>query len=142
MSRAALVLVCVVASLAGCESAPPMPADLRVVAPADSVSPQARALAGTWTGKWNGDFDHVLVIEEISDTSAMLVYSIGASVKEGIQPQYRRVRAAVAGSTLKFRLGSNDVDYALQGDGTLVGTFVASGGRVSRAYMKRAPAKQ
>jgi hypothetical protein len=82
----------------------------------------------------------VLVVEEISDTSAMVVYSIGASQRERIQPMQRRIRASVAGGTMKFKLGTSEVEYMLQPDGTLVGTFTSSGRRISRAYLKRTPA--
>ena len=142
MTKTVSALSLVVLALTACQSAPPMPSDLRVVAPSAQVSSEARQLAGTWVGKWNDEFDHVLVVEDINDTTAIVVYSVGAFAKEGIQPSYRRVRATVSGATLRFKLGQSAVDYDLRSDGALVGTFEAPTGRISRAYMKRGAAKQ
>ncbi len=75
------------ARLAGCAAeplpAPPMPPDLKVVAPPPSVPRESARFAGRWIGKWEEQLDHVLVVELVVQndqaTEVVAVYSWGVS---------------------------------------------------------------
>jgi len=80
--------------LAGCAAeslpAPPMPPDLRVVAPPPSVSRENARFAGRWTGKWEEQLDHVLVVELVVQNEqaaeVVAVYSWGVSADTSAKP--------------------------------------------------------
>ena len=146
MNRSLTSLLLVLA-IAGCASGPssaPLPPDLRIVAPDPALAPELRALSGQWTGKFVGRYgslDHTLVVERIDGSAATVVYANGAMISSqggGIDPGFRRLQARVQPGKIDFTLPNGAVvNYAMQADGTLAGTYDRSG-QVSTARLTRA----
>ena len=69
--------------VAGCAAEPlplpPMPSDLKVVAPPLVVPRENARFAGRWIGKWEAQLEHVLVVELVvqneQTTEVTAVYS-------------------------------------------------------------------
>ena len=126
--------------LAGCASGPstaPMPPTVNITPPAANVPANVKALSGKWAGRWDGDLDHILIVEEVEQLSAVAVYSWGSSHSRGITPGWQRVRGTVEPGLLRMTLRNQaKVTYRVQTDGTLQGTYEWTGG-VSRATLNR-----
>ena len=137
-------------ALAGCAEeplpVPPMPPDLRVVAPPPGVPRENARFSGRWIGKWEGELDHVLVVElqVQSDraTEVIAVYSWGVSGSLGVgSPGWTRVRGRIEGGALRLDLTRVQATaiYTMQADGTLVGEYWRGDHLASRARLARAP---
>lgn len=143
MNVAAWVVTLIVAFALGAEAAasdcrrePPLPADVRVIAPIANVPPAVAQFSGTWVGAWKdrGGADvqcNTLVVEEVFPNGFVrVVYSAGASEAWKIpQPEFWRVTGRVADGALRFRLrtqGGGQFAYRVDG-GALVGTFNGGG---------------
>ena len=67
---------------------PPMPPDLLVAPPPPAVPRENARFAGRWIGKWEGQLDHVLVVElQVQNnqiTEVIAVYSWGVSAELGV----------------------------------------------------------
>jgi hypothetical protein len=136
--------------MAGCAEdplpPPPMPPDLRVVAPPPGVPPENARYSGRWIGKWEGQLDHVLVVElQVQNdkaTEVIAVYSWGVSGALGVgTPGWARVRGRIEGGALRLdltRVHATAV-YTMQADGTLVGEYWRGDRVTSRARLARAP---
>lgn len=72
--------------VAGCAAEPlpppPMPPDLKVVAPPLGVPRESARFPGRWIGKWEAQLEHVLVVELVvqneQTTEVIAVYSGGS----------------------------------------------------------------
>jgi hypothetical protein len=135
-------------TLAGCAAdplpLPPMPPDLRVVPPPAGVPRDHARYSGRWVGKWNGQLDHVLVVElqVPSDqiTEVIAVYSWGVSAELGVgAPGWSRVRGRIQDGALWLELTRVQATaiYALQADGTLLGEYRRGAMVTSRVRMTR-----
>lgn len=109
----------------------PLPDDLALTPPGDSVPADIAAFAGGWGfDAWGGILSHVLVVERVgADGSAEVVYAIGKAPKWGIEPAWRRMTGHIAGGSLHLA-GTNGVqiDYELNADGRLHGRYVTTEG--------------
>jgi hypothetical protein len=98
-----------------------LPADLTVIAPADSAPAFVKAFSGKWYGKWDEDSDHVLVVEDIATADKVSVLSVPSGTVTG----YARFTGSIVGDTLAFKVrnGAALVKYKLNSDGTLSASF-------------------
>ncbi|MDM0073415.1 hypothetical protein QTH90_03425 [Variovorax sp. J2P1-59] len=123
----------------------PLPPDVKVEAPGDALPPNVKGFSGKWVGKWiNGStqLDHILIVERIDASGATMVYSTGepSNTYVNIAPQWRRINAKVGPGTLDYQFPNGaTVNYKLQPDGTLAGTY-KSRGFDTTAKLTRAPA--
>ncbi len=135
-------------AMAGCAAeplpAPPMPPDLRVVPPSPDVPRDSALFSGRWVGKWEGQLDHVLIVEiEVQHdqaTEVVAVYSWGVSGALGVGvPGWSRVRGRIQGGTLRVELTrvQSAAVYTLQADGTLAGEYWRGDRMTSRARLTR-----
>ena len=118
-----------------CRDETPLPADVRLMAPAAAVPPAAARFAGAWVGPWLGpDGDATacatLVVEEILPSGhARVVYSVGAWAPHEIRvPRYWRASGRIVDGELRFALmpGMPPTHaYRFAGD-ALAGTFRGS----------------
>jgi hypothetical protein len=109
---------------------PPMPPDLRIVPPPPSVPRESARFSGRWVGTWEGELDHVLVVElEVQNdqtTEVIAVYSWGVSGALGVgSPGWTRARGRIEGGALRLELTRVQATavYTMQADGTLVGEY-------------------
>ena len=135
--------------MAGCAAdpvpRPPMPPDLRVVAPPAGVPREHARYSGRWVGKWDEQLEHVLVVElqvPTTDqaTEVVAVYSWGASSELGVgAPGWLRVRGRIQDGAMWLELTrvQATVTYSLQADGTLLGEYRRGEIVTARARMTR-----
>ncbi len=134
--------------VAGCAAEPlpppPMPPDLRVVPPPPGVPREHARYSGRWVGKWDGQLEHVLVVElEVAHgeaTEVVAVYSWGVAPALGVgTPGWSRVRGRIENGALRLDLTRTESTavYVLLDDGTLEGKYWRLGAVMSRARMTR-----
>jgi hypothetical protein len=124
----------------------PLPPDLSIVTPSDTLPPQVRQFSGKRFGTYSQSaLDHVLVVEDIrSPDEVIAVYANGTSrVFSNLKAAWSRVTGKIDSTGLSLRLQSGAaVTYQLQPDGTLAGTYSLPGGfrgqtTVSKITMSR-----
>lgn len=122
--------------LAGCASAVPLPFKVTVVPPV-GVPQELAAFSGKWQGVWDGTLDHILVVEEITENEAIVIYAWGSSVNPQITPGFRRTSATFEGNSLVVNLPRPaTVRYRMRPDGKLDARYEWSGG-LARAVMTK-----
>jgi hypothetical protein len=139
IKKMGIINLFMVAFLFSCATIPvPLPSDFRVVTPPPTVPKELAAFSGKWSGVWDGILDHILVVEEIDPTHAVVIYAWGTSTQWRIdRPGWSRVRGEFVGSALKLSLPRPaTVIYRMRADGTLDATYEWTGG-ISRAKMTR-----
>ncbi|MDR6859822.1 hypothetical protein [Variovorax guangxiensis] len=145
--RSLLTFVAACVVLIGCAtptSKAPLPPDVKIEAPSAALPENVKGLSGKWVGQWINSrtrMDHVLIVESVDASSATAIYSIGEPSDSftNIQPSWRRVKATVGPGTLEFSFPNGAaVNYKLQADGTLAGTY-KSRGFDTTAKMTRTP---
>jgi hypothetical protein len=135
--------------VAGCAAdplpGPPMPPDLKVVAPPPSVPRDNARFAGRWVGKWEEHLDHVLVVELVVQneqaTEVVAVYSWGVSAELGVSyPGWSRVRGRIENGVLRLELTRVNATavYTMQPDDTLKAEYWRGDQVTSRARLVRA----
>ena len=93
--------------LIGCASTAPLPATLNIIPPAPDVLPEVAAFSGIWDGKWEGYYDRALVVENIDNNKANIIYSYGLA--EGREPFYWYITAQVsAGASIEWTNTNGD----------------------------------
>ncbi len=119
---------------------PPLPEDLKAIAPPTDVDPDIAAFSSKWAGRWAGNLDHILVVEKIEGRTVTFVYSWGIAVASGItRPGFRRVTGSVDESgVLRGALRNGvQVTYRLSPDRqSLVGEYIR-GDRTTMGAFKR-----
>lgn len=142
-----LVLVLVLISLNACATvgggtgtlktdAPLPPAPVTIIQPGPEITPQLAALSGAWFGRWDGQMDHILIVEEIStEEKITAIYSFGKGF--GFNPGWFRATGKFAEGELQlFRRGATPfATYQMRG-GTLKAVYQSNGMR-SEASMKK-----
>lgn len=152
MKNSALPVLLVLAYLTGCAATGQgpakdinIPADVTVVAPADTIPKDVAAFSGKWAGAWYGAVtntymaDQVIVVERISSpTSARVAYAgIGRWGNISGQPWLYRLDGTFVNNTLQFTLPSGvAITCRMNRDGTLDATG-ASGGSTWRGTFTR-----
>jgi isoaspartyl peptidase/L-asparaginase-like protein (Ntn-hydrolase superfamily) len=100
----------------------PLPADLAISPPDDGVSSDKAGFLGLWGGVWDGDLNHILVVEEIEADSAKVIYAYGKYPFWG-DGLYRRLTGVFVGEELHVNepadLGGYKIVYRLNPDNTL-----------------------
>jgi len=131
-----LVLVLMVASgLASCVSAVPLPPGIKIVPPTGGMPTRWAAFSGKWTGWWEDGIEHVLVVEEVRETEALVIYGWGPSPSRSFDAGWRREHGTFECESLVLRLPRPAVvSYRLRPDGKLEGWYIWNGG-VSRAVL-------
>ena len=135
--------------VAGCAAEPlplpPMPPDLKVVAPPLGVPRENARFAGRWIGKWEAQLEHVLVVELVvqneQTTEVIAVYSWGVSAELGVNtPGWTRVRGRIENGALRLELTRVQATavYTMQADGSLAGEYWRGDKMTSRARLSRA----
>jgi hypothetical protein len=56
---------------------PPLPNDIKISPPSPDLPKETAALSGKWAGTWNNGQKAILVVEEIQENRARIVYSWG-----------------------------------------------------------------
>lgn len=142
----ALWLIVAAVTTAACASLPPTgtlayPSDLRVVTPSASVAPERAAFSGHWIGTWEVQggvaraLAHALVVEQVEDTWAIVVFSGTAQSGQS----WGRHRAQFVDGALRFSGSRGTVaTYRVQPDGTLFATMEYQG-KIFRSRMTRRP---
>ena len=106
----------------------PLPPDLNIVEPPDSLSPNVKALSGKWIGTWSTTIKHVFVVERINSSSrATVVYcSERTPAFNTDNPFCVRREATISEGSLSFTMvnGAANVTYSLSPDGKLSGRYV------------------
>ena len=137
-------------ALAGCAAEPvalrpPMPPDLMIVAPPASVPAANARFAGRWTGRWEEQLDHFLIVELLvqngQTTEVVAVYSWGTSPQLGVgTPGWTRVRGRIENGALRLELTRVQATavYTMQADGSLAGEYWRGERVTSRARLIRA----
>lgn len=104
----------------------PLPEDVKIVRPAEGVPDSLRRFSGAWKGKWAGEMDHVLVVEEVEASGkASVVYAWGDSSRWNITRGWTRTTATISGDKIdveRFRNGA-EVSYQFEGPDTLSGEY-------------------
>jgi beta-aspartyl-peptidase (threonine type) len=116
----------------------PLPEDIAVAPPSDSLTPEKAAFSGTWAGQ--GVINHVLVVEEIDPDGAKVIYGMGPNPFYGAG-QYRRLKGVFLDGGLKVRepseLGGYTTIYRLNPDGTLTARSTAPGKAPEERTLRR-----
>jgi dienelactone hydrolase len=114
----------------------PLPSDASVAFVPKSGTDKQRRWSGVWTGAWNGDIKHILLVEWIGeDGAAGIVYALADDLYTGVRANWRRLDATVAGRTLTVRAPTFTTTYDMDDDGQLNAFFKGRG--IARASMSR-----
>ncbi|MCK1392598.1 alpha/beta hydrolase [Bradyrhizobium sp. 1] len=112
----------------------PLPADARLAFVLQSGTDVQRRFSGVWTGAWNGEIKHILLVERIDeDGAASIVYALGDDFHTGLRANWRRLDATVSGRTLTVKVPGGIAEYGIDDEGQLSAFFKGSG--VARATM-------
>lgn len=110
------------ASSPALQEKPPMPENVAIQPPGDSVPKEFRGFSGMWEGEWitpGGRYNGALFVESLGTYSAVVIYS-----QTGGRSGPYRVRANMDdGGWLRFQLpyGASQ-EYKLEPDGTISAT--------------------
>lgn len=100
----------------------PLPDDISISRIDDEVEPQRAGFLGIWGGVFDGNINHVLVIEKVDSTGANVVYALGRHPAFG-NGLYRRLRGDFVDDVLHIKepqeLGGFKLTYRLNPDNTL-----------------------
>ena len=122
--------------LVGCVSTVPLPSNVNVIPPAGVPNPVA-AYSGKWQGVWDDTLDHILVVEEIKGTEAMVIYAWGDSAAWQTSRGFRRVKGTFEGNMLVVKLPRPaTVTYQMRPDGKLDAKYDWQGG-IARAILTK-----
>jgi len=73
----------------------PLPPDIKIVPPSFDVPQEIAAFSGKWTGLWEGYFNSILIVEEITSTEAKVLYANEADARWKVKAGYKRFTARV-----------------------------------------------
>jgi hypothetical protein len=96
-----LLVILAVISLTACATMqsgvkePPLPNDINIIPPSPDLPKEISAFSGKWMGIWSYGTNSILVVEEIQDTWAQVVYSIGDLPTYNVSAKYWRVKCKV-----------------------------------------------
>jgi hypothetical protein len=82
-----LMFLLLAISLISCASTAPLPSNITFIESSPAVSPNLSAFLGIWKGKWHSSQAVTLVIESVDSNYVDLIFSVGAYVDSGIDPQ-------------------------------------------------------
>ena len=99
-----LLVILVIVGLTACATTqttqsgikePPLPDDINIIPPSPDLPKEIAGFSGKWRGIWPWGGDAILVVEEIHDTWAKVVYSQGDVPRYNIPAGYRRFKCEV-----------------------------------------------
>jgi hypothetical protein len=103
--KAWVLLILAIFGLTACatmqsEKGPPLPNDINIIPPAPDLPKDTAAFSGKWAGQFFlkrrfAGTKIILVVEEIHDTWAQVLYSWGENISFGQKAGYFRIRAKV-----------------------------------------------
>ncbi|MBN9088767.1 MAG: hypothetical protein J0J01_17825 [Reyranella sp.] len=122
-------------SIAACEQT----IQYNLIAPQADVPEALRAFSGVWTGVWNRQLCHVLIVEQVSKEGAVTAkYVYGSNPSSNIRPGFRQLSGKINGNTLMLRRDDVSMDYKLVDPATLAGTYSRAGnGQVTGTFKKQ-----
>ena len=82
-----LFLLCAISLIISCASNPPLPSNITFIAPSPNVNSKLIAFYGIWKGKWYGSQDVTLVVEQVDNNYAEIIFSVGFIGAVGLNPQ-------------------------------------------------------
>jgi len=152
-----LLAVLVIFSLTVCavtqsdaQQVPPLPEDVKIIPPASDLRKDIAAFSGKWMGTIKGidrsgatyTFDAILVVEEIHDTWAQVIWSVGGTPM--VKAQYNRKKSEVVSNPIpkivmdfpKAKLP--DMSFEMKDSNTLEATRNWGGGITETSTLKRA----
>jgi hypothetical protein len=104
----------------------PLPADTKVVPPDASVKPELARFSGAWTGVWNPGPPHILVVEQVTNEGATVIYAWGQDMSINLfNPGSRRQQATFnQQGELVLPGTTRQINYAFDGT-ALRGAFMS-----------------
>ncbi len=115
----------------------PLPSDVHVALVPTSPTDEQRRWSGVWTGAWNNDLKHILLVERVGEDGAVgMVYAEADNLYTGIRARWWRLDATVSGRTLTVKAPLFTAIYEMDDDGRLNGFYKSN--RIARATMSRA----
>jgi hypothetical protein len=102
-----------------------LPDDAKILPPSADVPHNIASYSGVWIGRWGGELNHILVVENINPImpSANIIYAWGDSSRYHSESGWNRGEARFDGNTLVYTNGSLIVTYVPQMDGSLAATY-------------------
>jgi len=114
----------------------PLPLDVSVAAVQEYATEPQQRWIGVWTGAWNGNIKHILLVERIGeDGAAGIIYALADDPYTGMRARWLRLDAAVSGRTLTVKAPMFTATYDIDDEGQLNAFF--RGSRIARATMSR-----
>jgi hypothetical protein len=92
----------------------PLPADVSIVAPSADMRKDIAAFSGKWVGRWAGNLDAILIVEEITSEKARVLYAWGDAPRWNVSRAYGRYQATVApGRSSELAFGAGSVNFTV-----------------------------
>ena len=128
---------CATTSPSGYNSDVPLPLDLKIVPPNSSVPAEYTGFSGKWEGRWDNTLNHILVVEEIKGSNAVVVvYAWGRAPSWFIDPGWGRAKGQFKDNELILNLPNGAVVTYRLNNGVLASEY-DRGRYFARATMKR-----
>jgi len=84
----------------------PLPEEINIVVPGPDVPPEIAAFSGRWEGNWDRTLDAILVVTEINQREATVIYAWGDAPEWNTKKGYRKYKAVVIpGEKPKIKFG-------------------------------------
>lgn len=118
-----------------------LPDDIVIKTPDQTVPKELAAFSGKWAGSWDKVLNHILIVEEVRQTDALVVYATGEAPVWNIhESQWRRVKGEFINGKLviKFPRRQVTVTYSMK-NGELDGIY--EGPRIY-SKIKMSPVKE
>jgi hypothetical protein len=127
-----LLVILVIVGLTACATTqsgmrePPLPNDINIIPPSPDLPKEIAGFSGKWRGTWSYGADAILVVEEIHDTWAKVVYSQGDVPRYNVAARFWRFRCkTIPGPKPKLEWtppGGRPVNFEMRDSNTLEGT--------------------
>ena len=92
-----------------------LPPEIEIVAPSNDVRPEIAAFSGKWEGLWDGGCYAVLVVEEIDNQKAKIIYAWGEMGCEPTGKGFRWYIAKVSeGPPAKIEFGERYLKFTFE----------------------------
>lgn len=116
--------------LTGLPANVPLPGDLIVGVPAEAMKPEIARWYGAWSGKWGGQLDSVVIVEQLdADGTGQVVYAWADHIPWNITRGWTREQVTIEGDTMtldRFQNGAQ-ASFKFRGDGALGGLYERKG---------------
>jgi len=144
-----LLVILVIVGLTACATLqsgvkePPLPNDINIISPSPDLPKEIAVFSGKWKGTWSHGLDSILVVEEINDAWAQVVWSQGDLPRYDVSAKYFRFKCKVIpGPKPKlewvFRTGpGGTISFEATDSNTLEGSMSIGGPVINKIIMKR-----